>query len=194
MGRQPASRVVRTHIYQLSSPSYMDTVSGTQKQFLRPQNRYMWVINTIINRIRLIKVLFIQVFRILQDKNSIIHVYLDFFLFHYRLLQDVEYSYNRTLLFIHSVYNRLHLLVPNSQSNPPQHHPPGNPKSIHGFLRGRLLKAVSSNCLSICFYHLAYAMVSINEEIVLNKVKVSIAPNQYVKFQFSRIQIEMDFS
>ena len=39
--------------------------------------------------------------------------------------------YNRTLLFIHSIYNSLYLLVPNSQSNPPL--PPlplGNHKSV----------------------------------------------------------------
>ena len=43
-------------------------------------------------------------------------------LFHYGLLQDIEYSslcHSRALLFIHSICNSLHLPVPNSQSFPP---------------------------------------------------------------------------
>ena len=39
--------------------------------------------------------------------------------------------YSRTLLFIHSVYNSLHLLMSNSQSIPPPPHLPlGNHKSV----------------------------------------------------------------
>ena len=71
-----------------------------------------------------------------QQSNT--HIYILFYiLFHYGLLQDIEYSSlwyrnnSRTLLFIHSVYNSLHLLTPNSQSNPPQHPLPlGNHMSV----------------------------------------------------------------
>ena len=46
-----------------------------------------------------------------------IYIYIHFFhiLFHYGLSQDIEYS----PLFIHSIYNSLHLLIPNSHSIPP---------------------------------------------------------------------------
>ena len=46
------------------------------------------------------------------------------------------------------------------------------------------------------FYHLVYAMVPVDEEIVLGKVKVSIAPNQFqlVGFQCSWIQTEVNGS
>ena len=43
-------------------------------------------------------------------------------LFHYGLSQDIEYNsllYRRTLLFIYSLSNSLHLLIPNSQYPPP---------------------------------------------------------------------------
>ena len=43
-------------------------------------------------------------------------------LFHYVLSQDIEYSsvlYSRILLLIYSVYNSLHLSVPNFQPVPP---------------------------------------------------------------------------
>ena len=52
-------------------------------------------------------------------------------LFHYGLLQDIEYSslcsYSRTLLFILSMYNSLHLLTPNFQ---PIITPLGNYRSV----------------------------------------------------------------
>ena len=55
-------------------------------------------------------------------------------LFHYRLLKDIVYSsllYSRSLLFIHPIYNNLHLLIPNSQSIlPPLPLPLGNHKSV----------------------------------------------------------------
>ena len=55
---------------------------------------------------------------------SYAYIYILFhILFHYGLLQDTEcivpVLYSRTLLFIHSICNSLHLLVPNSQSIPP---------------------------------------------------------------------------
>ena len=42
--------------------------------------------------------------------------------FHYGLSQDIM-LYGRTLLFIHPIYNSLHLLIPNSQSIPPPWQP-----------------------------------------------------------------------
>ena len=42
-------------------------------------------------------------------------------LFHYDSSQNIEYSvlYSWTLVFIHSIYNSLHLLIPNFHSIPP---------------------------------------------------------------------------
>ena len=55
----------------------------------------------------------------------------------HRILNIVHYAYSRTLTFIHSAYNSLYLLTPNSQSNPP--HPPGNHKSgLYAFTSGSL--------------------------------------------------------
>ena len=52
-------------------------------------------------------------------------------LFHCGLLQGccIQFPvlHGRTLLFIHPVYNILHLLIPNSQSIPPFHTPPWQP-------------------------------------------------------------------
>ena len=52
--------------------------------------------------------------------------------FHYGLSQDIEYSlpYIRTLLFIHSKYNSLHLPTPNSQPISLSPLPLGNYKSV----------------------------------------------------------------
>ena len=73
---------------------------------------------------------------------SYIYVYIFYIPFHYGLSQDIEYSfpviYSRTLLFIHSIYNSLHLLIPNSQSIPPRSPPPRQPQ-------------VCSLCLWVCF-------------------------------------------
>ena len=46
--------------------------------------------------------------------------------------------YSRTLLFIHPMYNSLHLLIPKSYSIPPPPHPPWQPQ-------------VCSLCLWVCF-------------------------------------------
>ena len=60
-----------------------------------------------------------------QQSNSVIHIYvyvLFYIIFHilYGLSQDSECGSpvlcSRTLLFIHSIYDSLHLLIPNSQS------------------------------------------------------------------------------
>ena len=55
-----------------------------------------------------------------------VYIYIKNILFHYGLSEGIEYSslcyiyrYSRTLLFIHSIYNSWHLLVPNSHSIPP---------------------------------------------------------------------------
>ena len=54
-----------------------------------------------------------------------IHTHIFFFIF---FSKDIEYGFLcctvKTLLFIHSIYNSLHLLIPNSQSFPPPPHPP----------------------------------------------------------------------
>ena len=70
-----------------------------------------------------------------QQSDSVIHIYILFhILFHYGLSQDIEYSslcYTVGTLFIHSIYNSLHLLNPNSQSILPSPLLPlGNHKSI----------------------------------------------------------------
>ena len=38
---------------------------------------------------------------------------------YHRILNTFPVLYNRTFLFIHSIYNSLHLLTPNSRSIPP---------------------------------------------------------------------------
>ena len=49
------------------------------------------------------------------------HTCLSHILFRYGLSQDIEYSSwrHRAVLFIHSIYNSLHLPIPSSQSTPP---------------------------------------------------------------------------
>ena len=48
-----------------------------------------------------------------------------------RILNKFPVLYNRTLLFFHAIYNGLHLLIPNSRSEPPlAHFPAGNHKSF----------------------------------------------------------------
>ena len=49
------------------------------------------------------------------------YVYIDSFPDHFpfRSLQDIEYLYSDTLLFIHLICNSLHLLIPSIQSIPP---------------------------------------------------------------------------
>ena len=55
--------------------------------------------------------------------GKVIRFYFFHILFHYDLLQDIEYSslvlYHRTLLFLHSSIIVWHLLIPDSQSTPP---------------------------------------------------------------------------
>ena len=61
--------------------------------------------------------------------------------FPYGLSQDVEYMlYSRILLFIHSIYNSLHLLIPDSQSIP---------LPTHLFLGNH--KCILYGCASVCF-------------------------------------------
>ena len=64
-----------------------------------------------------------------QHSDSVIHIYTFFFIFfsimvYPRILNIVPCATSRTLLFIHSMCNSLHLLTPNSQSIPPPHPSP----------------------------------------------------------------------
>ena len=61
-----------------------------------------------------------------QQSDSVIHSFLIFFsiMVYHRILNTVLYAISRTLLFIHSIYNSLHLLTPNSYSIPPPTHTP----------------------------------------------------------------------
>ena len=71
-----------------------------------------------------------------QQSDSVIHIYS--FLYSFPLWFIIGYYciwfpvlYSRTLLFIHSIYTTLHLLIPNSQSIPtPPLLPLGNHKSV----------------------------------------------------------------
>ena len=71
-----------------------------------------------------------------QQSDSVIHICTFFFIFfsvmvHHRILNIVPCAISRTLLFIHSLCNSLHLLIPNSQSTPlPPPLPLGNHKSV----------------------------------------------------------------
>ena len=70
-----------------------------------------------------------------SDSVTHIHTFLTYILFHYGLSQDTEYSfpvlYRWILFFIHTVYNSLHLLIPNSYFIPsPFPLPLGNHKSV----------------------------------------------------------------
>ena len=62
--------------------------------------------------------------------------------FHYGISEDIAYSSpfytSMTLLFIHSIYNSLHLLIPSSLSIPPPPPPPWQPQ-------------VCPLCLWVCF-------------------------------------------
>ena len=49
---------------------------------------------------------------------------------YHRILNIVPMRYSRTLLFIHPVYNSLHLLISNSQSVPSLPYTSGNHKSV----------------------------------------------------------------
>ena len=61
----------------------------------------------------------------IQQSDSVLHTSICFHIaFHYSLSQDIGYS----SLFIHPVYNSLHLLIPNSQSCPPPPLPPWQPQ------------------------------------------------------------------
>ena len=53
-----------------------------------------------------------------QQNGSFLHIYILFHIFPWGLSQDIEYTvlYSRTLLFIPSLYNNLHLLIANSPS------------------------------------------------------------------------------
>ena len=57
-----------------------------------------------------------------QQSDSVLHTTIFYILFQYALPQVIEYNcpvlYRRSLLFICSIYNSLHLLIPNSQSIP----------------------------------------------------------------------------
>ena len=79
-----------------------------------------------------------------QQSDSAIHIYILFHsLFHYGLSQDIGYSSlcytvgpcHRTLLFIHPVYNSLHLLIPNSPSIPL----PWKQEVLNGLLKKQFL-------------------------------------------------------
>ena len=59
-----------------------------------------------------------------QQIDSVIHIYTFFFIFFSIMVYHRILNIVRTLLFIHSTYNSLHLLIPNSQSIPP---PPLSP-------------------------------------------------------------------
>ena len=66
---------------------------------------------------------------------SYTYIYYFSYLFHYCLLKNIECSSPchtvRTSLFIHPIYNSLPLLIPNSQSIPPQlSFSLGNPKCV----------------------------------------------------------------
>ena len=71
-----------------------------------------------------------------QQSDSVIHIYTFFFIFfsimvYHRILNIVPCVYSRALLFIHFLFNSLHLLTSNSQSIPLP--PPlafGNHKSV----------------------------------------------------------------
>ena len=71
-----------------------------------------------------------------QESDSIIHIYTFFFIFFSIIVITgywIEFPvlYSRTLSFILSIYNSLHLLIPNSQSvPPPPFFPLGNHKSV----------------------------------------------------------------
>ena len=72
-----------------------------------------------------------------QVYNKVIHfIYVYSFSgsFHYRLLQDIEYSfpvlYSRLLLFIYFIYKSVYLLTPNSQFIPSSTFPFGNHKCV----------------------------------------------------------------
>ena len=58
-----------------------------------------------------------------QQSDSVLHTTIFYILFQYALPQVIEYNcpvlYRRSLLFICSIYNSLHLLIPNSPSIPP---------------------------------------------------------------------------
>ena len=120
-------------------------LSRTQTSVLR-QYSLQWNANTFLHlkeglvyclRIKRICFLFL-VFKFILLKNivynyfwytAVIQLYIYIYIYvynnhfrglcHYVLLQNIEYSplsYSRTLLFIHSISNTLHLLIPNSQS------------------------------------------------------------------------------
>ena len=63
-----------------------------------------------------------------QQSDSDIYIYITFhILSHYGLSQDIEYSYmcnTIDLLYIHFMYNYLHLLILDSQSILPSPPPP----------------------------------------------------------------------
>ena len=71
-----------------------------------------------------------------QQSDSFIHIYTSFLIFfsimvYHRILSRVPVLYSKALLFIHPIYNSLHLLTPNSQSTPP--HPPSSLASTSRF-------------------------------------------------------------
>ena len=57
-----------------------------------------------------------------KEHKTLTHIYIVFFIFfsimvYHRMLNIVPCAYTR-ILFIHSIYTRLHLPIPNSQSHP----------------------------------------------------------------------------
>ena len=85
------------------------------------------------------------------------YIYSFCIVFHYGLLQDIEYSSlcsseGPCCLFIHSVCNSLHLLTPNSQSVPP--YSPSNHKSMFylcesAFVSYALQIGLSLSCITV---------------------------------------------
>ena len=72
-----------------------------------------------------------KVIRLYTHTHTYIYIYIYIFkkiffsiMVYHRIVNIVPYTYKKTLLFIHPLYNSLHLLTPSPQSIPPQPPPP----------------------------------------------------------------------
>ena len=124
------------------------------------------------------------------------HTHTFFFVFfsimvYHRILSIVPLLCSMALLFIHSVYNSMHLLIPHSQSFPPP--PPGNHEpvlyvcesvsSITSFEESRL-KKLANYILVIKFFFLLWIMLLV---LYLR----NLCPTQsYKDFIFLRIKLD----
>ena len=101
---------------------------------------------------------------LLHSKVSQFHIVFSIMIYH-RILNIIPWLYSRTLLFICSIYNSLHLKIPNSQSTPPLALQTVSLWSNLHAIKSKPCKCAAQGILKVNFYSCATITITILEHL-----------------------------